>query len=252
MNPRHRRLVIPVALAVLLLIVVVAAVWPVNRSTTPWSGSRSLLLDPDGLVRAVGSGRRKGRAAPRGGGSSCATSTSRPVATCRSRRTTTRRPTPPTTPVGEPAAAAVDELLDRALRQLARRHHDRDRTSCGSPRRARVLVHAAPRERAVAVDRDHDRDKQRLLPEDDPVLVALGITDREGRVKPSRQAKYRQVEEFLRILDAAVARRPGAGPPPHAHARRTRCGSSTSAAATPTSPSPPTGSSARCGGCRSG
>jgi len=27
-NPRHRRLVIPVALAILLLIVVVAAVWP--------------------------------------------------------------------------------------------------------------------------------------------------------------------------------------------------------------------------------
>jgi hypothetical protein len=27
-NPRHRRLVIPVALAVLLIIVIVAAVWP--------------------------------------------------------------------------------------------------------------------------------------------------------------------------------------------------------------------------------
>jgi hypothetical protein len=27
-NPRHRRLVIPVALGILLLIVVVAAVWP--------------------------------------------------------------------------------------------------------------------------------------------------------------------------------------------------------------------------------
>jgi len=27
-NPRHRRLVIPVALVVLLLIVVIAAVWP--------------------------------------------------------------------------------------------------------------------------------------------------------------------------------------------------------------------------------
>ena len=52
--------------------------------------------------------------------------------------------------------------------------------------------------------RDHDRDKGRLLPEDDPVFVALGLTDHEGRMKPSRQGKYRQVEEFLRILDASV------------------------------------------------
>ena len=38
----------------------------------------------------------------------------------------------------------------------------------------------------------------------DPVLVELGISDRQGRVKPSRRAKYRQVEEFLRELQAAV------------------------------------------------
>jgi SAM-dependent methyltransferase len=52
--------------------------------------------------------------------------------------------------------------------------------------------------------REHDRSKARLLPEDDPVLVELGISDRQGRVKPSRQAKYRQVEEFLRELQAAL------------------------------------------------
>jgi SAM-dependent methyltransferase len=36
------------------------------------------------------------------------------------------------------------------------------------------------------------------------VLHAIGITDHEGRVKPSRHAKYRQVEEFLRLLASAV------------------------------------------------
>jgi SAM-dependent methyltransferase len=54
-------------------------------------------------------------------------------------------------------------------------------------------------------DRSHDRAKERLLPESDPVFVALGIADQDGRIKPSRQAKYRQVEEFLRLLDTAVA-----------------------------------------------
>ena len=33
---------------------------------------------------------------------------------------------------------------------------------------------------------------------------ALGLSDAQGRIKPSRQAKYRQVEEFLRLLDAAI------------------------------------------------
>ena len=36
------------------------------------------------------------------------------------------------------------------------------------------------------------------------MLRAMGIADEQGRVKPSRQAKYRQVEEFLRALGAAV------------------------------------------------
>src|SRR3546814_20578841 len=44
----------------------------------------------------------------------------------------------------------------------------------------------------------------RSLPEDDPVLVALGISDAQGRLKPTRQAKYRQGEEFLRLLDSSI------------------------------------------------
>ena len=65
------------------------------------------------------------------------------------------------------------------------------------------------------------------------MLKALGISDARGRMKPSRQGKYRQVEEFLRALTAAIddATRTGK---PRSRRRRTRCGSSTSAAATPT------------------
>jgi SAM-dependent methyltransferase len=59
--------------------------------------------------------------------------------------------------------------------------------------------------------REHDRAKARLLPEDDPVLVELGISDRDGRVKPSRRAKYRQVEEFLRELQAELDDAIGSG-----------------------------------------
>lgn len=54
-------------------------------------------------------------------------------------------------------------------------------------------------------DRGHDRAKERMLAEDDPLFAALGLADAQGRIKPSRMAKYRQVEDFLRILDRSVA-----------------------------------------------
>ena len=66
------------------------------------------------------------------------------------------------------------------------------------------------------------------------MLVALGISDAQGRVKPSRQAKYRQVEEFLRDLAPVVDDAIAAGRVRTPTARGARCGWSTWAAATPT------------------
>jgi SAM-dependent methyltransferase len=65
-----------------------------------------------------------------------------------------------------------------------------------------ALVHydEIPREQNL----DHDRTKSRLLSPSDPFLREVGITDDQGRIKPSRQDKYRQVEEFLRLLSPAL------------------------------------------------
>ena len=46
----------------------------------------------------------------------------------------------------------------------------------------------------------HDRSKERLLDSSDPFLIEVGISDSEGRVKPTKADKYLQVEEFLRLL----------------------------------------------------
>jgi hypothetical protein len=50
----------------------------------------------------------------------------------------------------------------------------------------------------------HDRTKERLLDASDPFLIEVGISDHKGVIKPSMQDKYRQVEEFLRILEPAL------------------------------------------------
>ena len=50
------------------------------------------------------------------------------------------------------------------------------------------------------VDLTHDRKKERLLDSADPFLREVGISDASGQIKPSKSDKYRQVEEFLRLL----------------------------------------------------
>jgi SAM-dependent methyltransferase len=53
-------------------------------------------------------------------------------------------------------------------------------------------------------DLQHDRTKLRLLDPADPFLIHVGISDKSGQIKPTRQDKYRQVEEFLRLLAPAL------------------------------------------------
>jgi SAM-dependent methyltransferase len=53
---------------------------------------------------------------------------------------------------------------------------------------------------ASAVDLAHDKKKERLLDAADPFLREVGISDASGQIKPSKSDKYRQVEEFLRLL----------------------------------------------------
>ncbi|MEP7091151.1 MAG: SAM-dependent methyltransferase [Nocardioidaceae bacterium] len=169
---------------------------------------RALLLDDAQLVRAVATGRAKGRT-PRWRRVEL-----RYVDLSAGRRLQvtayddTQAHTSNHAP-GEPAQTAVDELLDEPfgtwhVETLTETHQLR------VTKKLEAMVHSSARpEPDERVRSEHDRRKTRLLPEDDPVLAALGFVDQHGRTKPSRQAKYRQVEEFLRdlapVVDAAVS-----------------------------------------------
>ena len=64
------------------------------------------------------------------------------------------------------------------------------------------LVHRNSEKREQVLE--HDRTKSRLLASSDPFLIAVGISDSNGTIKPSKADKYRQVEEFLRILTPSL------------------------------------------------
>ena len=50
----------------------------------------------------------------------------------------------------------------------------------------------------------HDRQKQRMLAEGNQVFKALDMADILGRIKPSKMDKYKQVDEFLRLINQTL------------------------------------------------
>ena len=72
-----------------------------------------------------------------------------------------------------------------------------------------ALVHFEKME--LTQDLSHDKKKVRLLDPADPFLLEVGIADYKGVIKPTKQDKYLQVEEFLRLLIPTVHAAIGAG-----------------------------------------
>jgi SAM-dependent methyltransferase len=177
---------------------------------------RSHLLDPESLVRAVGSGRQRGEE-PRwrrvelryvdlkAGPHLQVTAYDQTQAHTSNYAVGPLGQASQSSQSAQPSEArdAVDSLLDEPFGNW----HVETTTETHQLRvtkKLEAVVHTTARAEEVVADRSHDREKDRLLPVDDPLFRALGLTDEHGRMKPSRQAKYRQVEDFLRVLDTTV------------------------------------------------
>ena len=65
-------------------------------------------------------------------------------------------------------------------------------------------AHVHYEKKELEQDLNHDKKKARLLDPSDPFLLEVGISDHKGGIKPSKQDKYLQVEEFLRLLVPAL------------------------------------------------
>ena len=96
-----------------------------------------------------------------------------------------------------PTQAPFAQLLRAGFANVLLEHTEGS-LSLRITKKGEPLIHRenTPREQ----DLSHDRSKARLLDGADPFLLAVGISDSEGKVKPSKMDKYKQVEEFLRLL----------------------------------------------------
>ncbi|WP_432546073.1 class I SAM-dependent methyltransferase [Kineococcus sp. SYSU DK004] len=178
---------------------------PVSDLATALADVRALLLAPDDLVRAVAAGRRRGVEPP-----AAERVEVRPVALRAGPHLQLVSRTGPVVstvnaPLGERAAAAVDDLLAQPFGNF---HVETSSQvlQLRVTKRGEAQVHrSATSRRAVqAGPQAHDRTKQRLVDPDDPLFRVLGAGG----------DKRRQVDAFVRqlaplaprALDAAAGR----------------------------------------------
>jgi SAM-dependent methyltransferase len=172
-----------------------------------WAAIRTALLDETGLVRALASGRRRGFEPPeyvrmelryvdlKG-------SRHLQITEYDERQAHTRNV------AGADLEKAVDELIDVPFGTW----HVETTTETLRLRYTKKGKELLQRqEDSREQETGHDRVKQRALDADAPFLIELGISDHQGRVKPSRQSKYRQIDEFCKLLGPAVADAVSAG-----------------------------------------
>lgn len=70
--------------------------------------------------------------------------------------------------------------------------------------KGRAMIHnTAPTDQPKAVNLSHDRQKSLLLTAEDaaPFLKAVGIMTQDGRIRADMQGKFRQINEFLRLVE---------------------------------------------------
>jgi len=100
-----------------------------------------------------------------------------------------------------PSALEVDQLLTSGYANILV-ESTQEAYSIRVTKSGDAQVHTE--KRALEQNLSHDKKKDRLLDASDPFLREVGIADAKGVIKPSRQDKYKQVEEFLRLLSPAL------------------------------------------------
>ena len=100
-----------------------------------------------------------------------------------------------------PQQVAIDELLSSGYANVTV-ESTHEAYSIRITKSGDAQVHTEKRE--LEQNLAHDKKKDRLLDASDPFLREVGIADAKGIIKPSRQDKYKQVEEFLRLLSPTL------------------------------------------------
>jgi SAM-dependent methyltransferase len=102
----------------------------------------------------------------------------------------------------EDAAAKVDELLVLPFRNIFVESSDGN-LQVNISKKGKALVSEPKSIAAPVADLSHDHQKNRLLSAENaaPFLKAVGIMTQDGKIKADMQRKFKQINEYLRLVD---------------------------------------------------
>lgn len=101
------------------------------------------------------------------------------------------------------ARRQLDDLLALPFKSLLARVTD-ETLRIQYSKKGRPILHRERRDAApIPLDMTHDRAKPSILKLEDtaPFLAAIGIATASGRVRADQQRKFRQINEFLRLIE---------------------------------------------------
>jgi len=103
------------------------------------------------------------------------------------------------------AASKVDELLALPFRNIFVESSSGN-VQVNFTQKGKALV-SKSKPIVANADLSHDRQKNKLLTDENaaPFLKAVGIMTQDGRIKADMQRKYRQINEFLRLVDETAS-----------------------------------------------
>lgn len=113
------------------------------------------------------------------------------------------------------AASKVDELLALPFRNIFVESSSGN-VQVNFTQKGKALV-SKSKPTVANADLSHDRQKNKLLTDENaaPFLKAVGIMTQDGRIKADMQRKYRQINEFLRLVDETASFYAKSGRPFH-------------------------------------
>jgi SAM-dependent methyltransferase len=106
----------------------------------------------------------------------------------------------------EDAAAKLDELLALPFRNIFIESTDGN-LQVNISKKGKVLVSEPKSVAKTSVALSHDRQKNKILTAENaaPFLKAIGIMTGDGRIKADMQRKFKQINEFLRLVDEVAS-----------------------------------------------
>lgn len=104
-----------------------------------------------------------------------------------------------------PAAQAVDALMELVPGQYKQMNIHTTGGDCEvkvSKKGKVTVMDRIRRESAQTADLTHNREKQYIIPANEPVdfLIALGVQDANGRIFDKKRSKFRQINRFLEMV----------------------------------------------------